>query len=277
MNPRCHRDPEGAGWGVTLRTPVVLWNEVEQIKKEVMNIFKETIDNMSASDIMQLANAASEGKEYLLVDISVFNVGAIFNFKYSNEYPEIDEETWNGYDYVIDVDSFVKEMEQVDADKYKLCEAYMESEIEVLKITSTSIGREFLLYDEEIEPEEAREYVSLFFTEKLMSTCGILKVEVGEPKLAIDRYCNSDYCLIDVTIRKSWKRIFAYFLDLLLEDEQMIEAYSSMAASYEGYASLLPDDIMKLFDELESEDPDMPDERMLALFLTLQRYYLGDE
>lgn len=162
-----------------------------------MNIFKETIDNMSALDILQLANAASEGKEYLLVDISVFNAGAIFDFKYSNEYPEIDEENWNGYDYVVDVDSFVKEMEQVNKDKYGLYEAYMESETEVLKITSTSIGREFLLYDEEMEPEEAREYVSSFFTKRLMSTCGILSVEVSEPKLAIDRYNNSDYCLIN--------------------------------------------------------------------------------
>ena len=210
-----------------------------------MNIFKETIDNMTASDIMQLANAASEGKEYLRVDISVFNAGAIFDFKYSNEYPEIDEGEWNGYDYVVDVDSFIKEMEQVDADKYKLCEAYMESETEVLKITSTSIGREFLLYDEEIEPEEAREYVSSFFTERLMSTCGILSVEVSEPKLAIDRYNNSDYCLINITIRKSWKKIFAYFLDLFLEDEQMLEAYDSLTESHEGYASFLPTDILK--------------------------------
>lgn len=242
-----------------------------------MNIFKETIDNMTASDIMQLAEAVSEGKEYLRVDISVFNAGAVFDFKYSNEYPEIDKENWNGYDYVVDVDSFIKDMEQVDKDKYGLYEAYMESETEVLKITSTSIGREFLLYDEEMEPEEAREYVSSFFTERLMSTCGILSVEVSEPKLAIDRYNNSDYCIVDVTVRKSWKQIFTYFLDLFLEDEQMIEAYSSMAASYEGYASLLPDDIMKLFDELESEDPDIPDERMLALFLRFQKYYLDNK
>ena len=240
-----------------------------------MNIFKETIDNMSALDILQLANAASEGKEYLLVDISVVNVGAVFRFVYSNEYPEFDEKEWNGYDYVVDGDSFIREMEQVDADKYKLCEAYMESETETFSITSTSIGREFSL--EEIETEEAREQVSSFFTEKLMSTCGMLSVEVGNPKIAQDRYNNSDYCLIDITIRKSWKQIFTYFLNLFLEDEQMIEAYSSMAASYEGYISLLPDDMMELFDELESEDPDMPDERMLALFLTLQRYYLGDE
>ena len=239
-----------------------------------MNIFKETIDNMSALDILQLANAASEGKEYLLVDISVFNAGAVFDFKYSNEYPEIYEENWNGYDYVVDVDSFVKEMEYVDKASYMLYKAYMESETEVFKITSTSIGREFSL--EEIETEEAREQVSSFFTEKLMSTCGMLSVEVGNPKIAQDRYNDSDYCLIDTTIRKSWKQIFTYFLNLFLEDEQMIEAYSSMAASYEGYVSLLPDDMMELFDELESEDPDMPDERMLALFLRLQRYYLGE-
>lgn len=240
-----------------------------------MNIFKETIDNMSALDILQLANAASEGKEYLLVDISVFNAGAVFRFVYSNEYPEINEEEWNGYDYVVDVDSFIREMEQVDKNRYKLCEAYMESETEALRITSTSIGREFSL--EEIETEEAREQVCSFFTKKLISLCGILSVEVDNPKIAQDRYNDSDYCLIDITIRKSWKQIFTYFLDLFLEDEQMIEAYSSMAANYEGYISLLPDDMMELFDELESEDPDMPDERMLALFLKLQRYYLGDE
>ncbi len=240
-----------------------------------MNIFKETIDNMAASDIMQLANAVSEGKEYLRVDISVFNAGAVFDFKYSNEYPEIDEENWNGYDYVVDVDSFVKEMERVDKASYMLYKAYMESETEVFKITSTSIGREFSL--EEIETEEAREHVSSFFTEKLMSTCGILSIEVSDPKLAIDRYNNFDYCLIDVTIRKSWKKIFIYFLDWFINDEQMVEAYYSMAESYEGFASFIPDNMMLLFKDLQSEEPDMPDERMLALFLTLQRYYLGDE
>jgi len=63
---------------------------------------------LSETPINQLKRALKSNKSYLFFDISVFNVGACINIKCTDTYKEINRNTWNGYDFIIENDSTTK-------------------------------------------------------------------------------------------------------------------------------------------------------------------------
>jgi hypothetical protein len=56
----------------------------------------------------ELLRALNSDKAYLFFDISVFNVGASIFIKCTDTYKEINSNTWNGYDFLIENDSTTK-------------------------------------------------------------------------------------------------------------------------------------------------------------------------
>jgi len=57
---------------------------------------------MSETPIAELLRALNSEKEYLFFDISMFNVGASINIVCTNVYRQINQNTWNGYDFLIE-------------------------------------------------------------------------------------------------------------------------------------------------------------------------------
>jgi hypothetical protein len=54
---------------------------------------------LTGTSVKDLLRAANSDKEYLSFDISVFNVGAVIRVKCTDNYKEINPQTWNGYDF----------------------------------------------------------------------------------------------------------------------------------------------------------------------------------
>ena len=54
------------------------------------------------TDIKDLFRALNSDKEYLKFEISVFNTGAVITVICTNNYKEINRNTWNGYDFIIE-------------------------------------------------------------------------------------------------------------------------------------------------------------------------------
>ena len=72
---------------------------------------------LSETNTKDLLRAINSNKEYLFFDISVFNAGAVINIKCTDIYKEINPNTWNGYDFIIENDEttkyyIAKELEQ---------------------------------------------------------------------------------------------------------------------------------------------------------------------
>jgi hypothetical protein len=59
---------------------------------------------LQSTNIDDLLRAFNSSKEYLFFDISVFNVGVNINIICTNRYKEINQNTWNGYDFIIEND-----------------------------------------------------------------------------------------------------------------------------------------------------------------------------
>lgn len=60
-----------------------------------------TLENTNTAELLRAINSA---KSYLYFDISVFNIGASINIKCTDTYKEINRNTWNGYDFIIEND-----------------------------------------------------------------------------------------------------------------------------------------------------------------------------
>lgn len=68
-----------------------------------------TVTNvLQEAPVKELLRAVNSEKEYLYFDISVFNVGAAIWIKCTDQYKEINRNTWNGYDFIIENDSTTK-------------------------------------------------------------------------------------------------------------------------------------------------------------------------
>lgn len=63
---------------------------------------------LAATPTKELLRAYNSDKEYLFFDISVFNVGAAISIICTDHYKEINQNTWNGYDFMIENDSTTK-------------------------------------------------------------------------------------------------------------------------------------------------------------------------
>ncbi|HEY6143698.1 MAG TPA: hypothetical protein VIV55_09840 [Flavobacterium sp.] len=64
-----------------------------------------TLENTQTSELLRAYNS---NKEYLFFDISVFNAGASIHIKCTDNYKEINRNTWNGYDFILENDSTTK-------------------------------------------------------------------------------------------------------------------------------------------------------------------------
>lgn len=62
------------------------------------------IGTLKATDTAQLLKAVNSQKSYLFFDISVFNTGASIHIKCTDTYKEINRNTWNGYNFIIEND-----------------------------------------------------------------------------------------------------------------------------------------------------------------------------
>ncbi|AGO47658.1 hypothetical protein Phi4:1_gp121 [Cellulophaga phage phi4:1] len=60
------------------------------------------IGYLAETPIKELLRAVNSDKEYLFFDISVFNVGTAITVKCTDTYKEINRNTWNGYDFIIE-------------------------------------------------------------------------------------------------------------------------------------------------------------------------------
>lgn len=63
---------------------------------------------LQSTDINDLLRAFNSNKSYLFFDISVFNVGVVINIKCTDIFKEINQNTWNGYDFIIENDKTTK-------------------------------------------------------------------------------------------------------------------------------------------------------------------------
>lgn len=62
------------------------------------------IGTLQSTGTAELLKAVNSQKSYLFFDISVFNAGAVINIKCTDSYKEINRNTWNGYDFIIEND-----------------------------------------------------------------------------------------------------------------------------------------------------------------------------
>lgn len=60
-----------------------------------------TLENSNLNDLLRAFNSS---KEYLFFNISVFNSGVCINIKCTKHYKNINRNTWNGYDFIIEND-----------------------------------------------------------------------------------------------------------------------------------------------------------------------------
>ena len=63
---------------------------------------------LKETPVKELLRALNSQKNYLFFDISVFNVGASIFVKCTDTYKEINRNTWNGYNFLIENDSTTK-------------------------------------------------------------------------------------------------------------------------------------------------------------------------
>lgn len=66
------------------------------------------INTLQSSPIKDLLRAFNSSKAYLFFDVSVFNVGVSINIKCTDSYKEINRNTWNGYDFIIENEDTTK-------------------------------------------------------------------------------------------------------------------------------------------------------------------------
>ena len=76
---------------------------------------------LSSTHTTQLLRALNSSKEYLFFDISVFNIGAIIRIKCTDQFKQINPNTWNGYDFFIE-NSFETEFYIIQELKSRLIE-----------------------------------------------------------------------------------------------------------------------------------------------------------
>ena len=63
------------------------------------------IEMCSFKDLLRAINS---NKEYLEFDCSVFNAGSVAHIKCTDRFRQINPNTWNGYDFIIENDSTTK-------------------------------------------------------------------------------------------------------------------------------------------------------------------------
>jgi len=74
-------------------------------------------DIIQATSTPELLRAFKSNKEYFYFDISVFNVGVNIWVKCTNNYKEPNQNTWNGYDFIIDNDFYINELIENELNK----------------------------------------------------------------------------------------------------------------------------------------------------------------
>ena len=65
---------------------------------------------LSEAPIKDLLRALNSNKGYLFFDVSIFNVGAQIGITCTDNYKEINYNTWNGYDSIHENDYFISEL-----------------------------------------------------------------------------------------------------------------------------------------------------------------------
>lgn len=68
-----------------------------------MNNLADTLHYTNINDLLRAFNSP---KEYLYFDISVFNVGVSIQIKCTDTFKNINPNTWNGYDFIIENDGY---------------------------------------------------------------------------------------------------------------------------------------------------------------------------
>lgn len=63
---------------------------------------------LHSTNINDLLRAFNSNKSYLFFDISVFNVGVSIFIKCTDTFKNINPNTWNGYDFIIENDDTTK-------------------------------------------------------------------------------------------------------------------------------------------------------------------------
>ena len=63
---------------------------------------------LTETPITELTRALNSNKAYLSFHISVFNADVCVHIKCTNTYKAINQNTWNGYDFIIENDSTTK-------------------------------------------------------------------------------------------------------------------------------------------------------------------------
>ncbi len=65
------------------------------------------IDTLHYTNLSDLFRAFNSNKEYFYFDISVYNVGANIQIKCTNTFKNINPNTWNGYNFLIENDGYI--------------------------------------------------------------------------------------------------------------------------------------------------------------------------
>ncbi len=65
---------------------------------------------LKEASVKELLRAFNSNKEYFYFDISVFNVGAMVSIKCTDTYKEINQNTWNGYDFIVENNFEIEEL-----------------------------------------------------------------------------------------------------------------------------------------------------------------------
>jgi len=66
------------------------------------------INTLQSSSIKDLLRAFNSSKDYLFFNVSVFNAGVCISINCTDSYKDINPNTWNGYDFIIENDNTTK-------------------------------------------------------------------------------------------------------------------------------------------------------------------------
>ena len=66
------------------------------------------MDYITKTEINEVLNADTE---YVAIQFCVTNTGFCVKLEATDNFDYIDEDTWNGYDYILDMDAFMEELE----------------------------------------------------------------------------------------------------------------------------------------------------------------------
>lgn len=74
------------------------------------DFIKSVLCELSEKQINRIKNT---NKEFIFFDISVFNAGAVIRIKCTNKYKQINENNWNGYDFILESGDAVQCLKEI--------------------------------------------------------------------------------------------------------------------------------------------------------------------